>query len=105
MPTTTSREAPFLSNDAHSPFSSSPSRSRLDRAIRSMLDWSEEDQAIFVAIYTTNKSSEEVAKALGMTPTALKKRRSEILRRFMRAANIEAKGADRPSLAEMPAQA
>lgn len=64
-------------------------RSRLDLAIRDLAGWPDQDRNFFIAAFTTRKSGAQLAREMGMTPSAYQLRRRDILRRFIRAAAIQ----------------
>ena len=63
-------------------------RSKLDSAMRSMSSWTNKDREFFISAFTTRKTSHQIANELGLSHSGFQERRREILRRFMRAADI-----------------
>lgn len=58
-------------------------RSRLDQAVRSMSDWTEQERAIFVASFISNKPWQLTAHEMGMSQYDFYSKKKSILRRFM----------------------
>lgn len=64
-------------------------RSHLDSALKGVSNWSPIDRDFFVAAFTTRKTGAQHASEIGLSPSSYISRRRDILRRFMRAGQIE----------------
>ena len=69
-----------------------PSRSKLESALKSVSKWPPKDQEFFISAFTTKKSSNQIAGEMGISVLLFDERRREILRRFMRAENVQTCG-------------